>query len=98
MAELQRQQSAAVHMAEMREMRERFESLAREHPEEGELWEPLRDEVAGMLRAEYPREVVLGALDDLRYALRDGGLEDLEDDVIDVMGFMTSWSSPHMRI
>ena len=94
-----RQQDAAANMAGMRAMRERFEVLSHEHPEPGTFWEPLRDSVLEFLKEEdYPREVVLGALDDLRYALRGTDREELEDDVADVMGFMTGYCSPHMRI
>ncbi len=94
-----RQQDAAANMVAMRAMRGRFEALSHEYPEPGMFWEPLRDSVLELLKEDdYPREVVLGALDDLRYALRGTNREDLEDDVADVMGFMTGYCSPHMRI
>jgi hypothetical protein len=40
----------------------------------------------------------LEGLEELRFELREEGREDAEDTVLDVMDFITGWSSPHMRI
>jgi hypothetical protein len=98
MTDLHRQRDAAANMAAMKDMRDRFESLSREYPEPELLWEPLRDTVRDLLQEGYPREVVLGALDDFRYVLRAGGRDELEDDVVDVMGFMAGWSNSRLAI
>ena len=75
-----------------------FDELAAEHSP-GDLVLPLRELVARLLDEEdYPREVVLGSLDDYRYVLRDTGREEYEDDVQDVMDLMTGFGSSHMRL
>ena len=74
-----------------------FEDVAHQY-DPGELALPLRDLVAELISAGYPREVVQGSLDDYRYLLRRTGREDYEDDVFDVVDFITGWCSPHLRI
>jgi len=82
----------------VRHLESRFDELASEYGP-GDLVLPLRELVISLLNEEnYPREVVLGSLDDYRYVLRNTGREEYENDVQDVMDFMTGWGSPHMRI
>jgi hypothetical protein len=44
------------------------------------------------------REELLEALERIRLNLREKGRSDIEDIVLDVMDFVTGWSSPHMRV
>jgi hypothetical protein len=81
----------------VRYMENQFDRLASEH-EPGELVLPLREEIVRLLKEEYPREVVLGSLDDYRHVLRDTGREEYEDDVQDVMDLMTGFGPPRLRI
>jgi hypothetical protein len=60
-----------------------------------ELREIIRHELQRDPRA---RPYILDGLEDLRAELRAEGLTDAEDTVLEVMDFMTGWSSPHMRI
>jgi hypothetical protein len=50
------------------------------------------------LMAGQPREGLLHDLKVLRGLLRDMGREDLEDDVLDVMDFVTGWCAPSARL
>lgn len=45
-----------------------------------------------------PRSEVLGQLESLRIELRGNGLATEEDTVLEVMDFVTGWSSPHMQL
>ena len=51
----------------------------------------------GLLEGQ-PREELLSELETLRGVLRDMGREDLEDDVLDVMDFITGWCAPSSRL
>jgi hypothetical protein len=44
------------------------------------------------------RESISADLEQLRADLRRNGREDAEDAVLEVMDFLTGWSSPHMKI
>ena len=67
--------------------------------EPGDLVFRLRELVIRLLNeGEYPREVVLGSLDDYRYVLRKTGREEYEDDVQDVMDLMTGFGNSRLRI
>jgi hypothetical protein len=44
------------------------------------------------------RSEVLGQLESLRLELRGGEKPEDEDVVLDVMDFVTGWSSPHMKL
>jgi hypothetical protein len=68
-------------------------ALASDEPLQG-LWRT----VAGELEAGVPRERVIAQLEDLRTDLRTSGREHDEDVVLEVMDFLTGWSSPHMRL
>jgi hypothetical protein len=59
----------------------------------------LRETVRRELRDNHmPRGALLEALEELRVELREGGREDLEDIVLEVMDFVTGWCSPQARI
>lgn len=58
----------------------------------------LRELVGAELDHGVSRSEVLGQLESLRLELRDGGRGNEEDVVLDVMDFVTGWSSPHMRL
>ena len=45
-----------------------------------------------------PRREVLGQLESLRIELRGSERGDEEDVVLDVMDFVSGWSSPHMQL
>lgn len=45
-----------------------------------------------------PRREVLGQLESLRIELRGNGRAAEEDVVLDVMDFVSGWSSPHMQL
>ncbi|MGH3112273.1 MAG: hypothetical protein ACRDOP_02265 [Gaiellaceae bacterium] len=70
-----------------------YAALASEKP-----LERLRRAVARELDAGVPRERLVAQLKDLRADLRASGREDDEDVVLEVMDFLTGWSSPHMRL
>jgi hypothetical protein len=70
-----------------------YAALASEEPLEG-----LRRAVARELEAGVPRERLVAELEDLRADLRRSSREDDEDVVLEVMDFLTGWSSPHMRL
>jgi hypothetical protein len=57
--------------------------------------ERLRRTVERELEAGVPRARLIAQLEDLRADLRASGREDDEDVVLEVMGFLTDWSSPH---
>ncbi len=44
------------------------------------------------------RSEVLGQLESLRLELRGGEKPENEDVVLDVMDFVSGWSSPHMKL
>jgi hypothetical protein len=44
------------------------------------------------------RPHILEGLEELRAELRQEGLTEAEDTVLEVMDFLTGWSSRHMRI
>jgi hypothetical protein len=50
------------------------------------------------LQAGMPREQVIARLEELRTNLRQRGREDDEDVVLEVLDFVTGWSSPHVRL
>lgn len=76
----------------------RFDVLIPEYAPGDLVWH-LRELVAGILEeGDFPREVVLGALDDYRFVLRDTGREEYEDDVQDVMDLMTGFGPSRFRI
>jgi len=58
----------------------------------------LRRAVDGQLSAGVSREAINARLEVVRSELRAEGREDDEDVVLDVMDFVTGWSSPHMRL
>jgi hypothetical protein len=60
--------------------------------------ESLRRAVARELDAGVPRTLLTAQLEELRADLRRSGREDDEDVVLEVMDFLTGWSSPHMRL
>jgi Asp-tRNA(Asn)/Glu-tRNA(Gln) amidotransferase A subunit family amidase len=70
-----------------------YRALASEKP-----LERLRRAVARELEVGVPRERLIAQLEDLRADLRASGREDDEDVVLEVMDFLTGWSSPHMRL
>jgi hypothetical protein len=81
----------------VRYLESRFDELVSEVGP-GDLVIPLRELVIVLLEEDYPREVVLGSLDDYRYVLRDTGREEYEDDVQDVMDLMTGFGPSRYRI
>jgi len=60
--------------------------------------ERLRRTVERELEAGVQRERLIAQLEDLRADLRASGRENDEDVVLEVMDFLTDWSSPHMRL
>ncbi len=59
----------------------------------------LREEAAELLRSGYPRAELIDDLEHLRLLLRRRwGRENLEDEVLEVMDFVTGWCSPHMKL
>ena len=70
-----------------------YAALASEKP-----LESLRRTVARELEAGVTRERLIAQLEELRADLRRSGREDDEDVVLEVMDFLTGWSSPHMRL
>ncbi len=58
----------------------------------------VRDLARSELEHGVSRSEVLGQLESLRIELRGGGRSDQEDMVLDVMDFVTGWSSPHMQL
>jgi hypothetical protein len=50
------------------------------------------------LQAGMPREQVIAQLEELRSDLRQRGREDDDDVVLEVLDFVTGWSSPHVRL
>jgi hypothetical protein len=70
-----------------------YAALASEQP-----LERLRRTVARELESGVPRERLVAQLEDLRADLQANGREDDEDVVLEVMDFLTGWSSPHMRL
>lgn len=58
----------------------------------------LRAVVRDELTASIAREGVLAQLESLRFELRDSGRESQEDVVLEVVDFVSGWSSPHMRL
>jgi hypothetical protein len=59
----------------------------------------LREIVARELQADPDsRAELLETLERIRLELREEGQSEIEDVVLDVMDFVTGWSSPHMRI
>ncbi len=82
----------------IRYLESRFDVLISEYAPGDLVW-GLRYLVAEMLKeGDFPREVVLGALDDYRHVLRDTGREEYEDDVQDVMDLMTGFGPSRLRI
>jgi hypothetical protein len=70
-----------------------YAALASERPLE-KLGRAVRRE----LDAGVPRERLVAQLEGLRSDLCSSGREDDEDVVLDVVDFLTGWSSPHMRL
>lgn len=70
-----------------------YAALASEQP-----LERLRRTVARELEAGVPRERLVAQFEDLRADLRASGREDDEEVVLEVMDFLTEWSSPHTRL
>lgn len=60
--------------------------------------ESLRRAVADKLETGVPREQLVGELEELRLDLRRSGRQEDEDVVLEVMDFLTGFSSPHMRL
>jgi hypothetical protein len=58
----------------------------------------VRDLVRSELEHGVSRAEVLGQLESLRIELRGSGREAAEDVVLDVMDFVSGWSSPHMQV
>ncbi|MBA3866278.1 MAG: hypothetical protein H0X42_08020 [Solirubrobacterales bacterium] len=58
----------------------------------------MRDLVRNELEHGVSRSEVLGQLESLRIELRGGHREQDEDVVLEVMDFVTGWSSPHLRV
>lgn len=82
----------------IRNLEERFDGQTSECVP-GELRWHLRELVVEILEeGDFPREVVLGALDDYRHVLRQTGRAEYEDDVQDVMDLMTGRGPTRWRI
>lgn len=58
----------------------------------------VRDLARSELEHGVSRSEVLGQLESLRIELRGGGRSNQEDVVLDVMDFVSGWSSPHMQL
>lgn len=58
----------------------------------------MRDLVRNELEHGVSRPEVLGQLESLRIELRGSGREQDEDVALDVMDFVSGWSSPHVRV
>ena len=84
----QRQQHTAEHS---------MEGLARES-KPGEFLLRVHDLAEQRLEAGESREELLHEFEIFRGLLRDMGREDLEDDVLDVMDFITGWCAPSARL
>ena len=69
-----------------------------QHAKSGEFMLWVHDLSQQSLLEGQPREELLRELETLRGALRDMGREDLEDDVLDVMDFITGWCAPSSRL
>jgi hypothetical protein len=74
--------------------RELFEAaLATDAPTED-----LRAAVAGLISEGADREEIRAELEAWRAELREQGRDEDEDVVLEVLDFLTGWSSPHMKI
>jgi len=60
--------------------------------------ERLRDVVASLVRGGTEREQIRQELEALRVQLQEQGRDEAEDVVLEVLDFLTGWSSPHMKI
>jgi uncharacterized protein YegP (UPF0339 family) len=69
------------------------EALASENPVMS-----LREAVGAALRWSQPREEILSELETLRTEVRKAGHPEHEDAILEVMDFLTGWSSPHVRL
>lgn len=58
----------------------------------------MRDLVRAELEHDVSRREVLGQLESLRIELRGSGRGGEEDVVLDVMDFVSGWSSPHTQL
>lgn len=58
----------------------------------------MREVVERELADDVPRAEVMLQLEQLRIRLQEHGAEAEEDVVLEVMDFLTGWSSPHMRL
>ena len=58
----------------------------------------VRDLARSELEHGVSRAEVLSQLESFRIELRGGGRSDQEDVVLDVMDFVSGWSSPHMQL
>jgi hypothetical protein len=58
----------------------------------------MRDLVRSELEHNVSRSEVLGQLESLRIELRGNGTPEDEDVVLDVMDFVSGFSSPHMKL
>jgi hypothetical protein len=74
-----------------------LEGLARES-QPGEFMLEVHDVAEQRLVGGESREELLHELEVYRGLLRDMGREDLEDDVLDVMDFITGWCAPSARL
>lgn len=87
-------------MMELRkDIRDRFLELARQHAGSDFFEEALRELAGELLRSGVPRDAVYQELEALRPLLaQEWGMEDAEDQVLDVMDYVAGWCSPHMKI
>jgi hypothetical protein len=58
----------------------------------------LRSTVQTLLEEGWTRELALEALQEFRAQLQGAGREADEDVVLEVMDFVTGWSSPHVKL
>jgi hypothetical protein len=74
-----------------------LDELARES-QPGEFMLRVHDVAEQRLVGGESREELLHEFEILRGLLRDMGREDLEDDVLEVMDFITGWCAPSARL
>lgn len=58
----------------------------------------LREVVARLLRAGHDRITIQQSLEQFRLTLREADREADEDVVLEVLDFLTGWSSPHQKL
>ncbi len=66
--------------------------------ERGRLMLPLRDVARDALAQGYDKNALIEDFERVRARLDEGGEEECEDAVMEVMDFLYGWCSPHMKL